>query len=359
MIPDLVYMKKDNWAETSDRFDRWWNREKGLRLIVADVAVKAPSYSDIGDFSDYRMNLAKHREFFRLKSFYGDVFPDIGPYLGPGSLATFIGSEPIYSDSTIWFSESKKTLLEIREACERFILSGGKAEEPEFKWFRWTISSAEYYKSESGITFKPSMPDLQQNLDVLAAVMGPQRLLIELIDNSSEIRKTLDSLYKVWEMTFCKLSEIIKDENGYTAYTHYNLLGKGYTSVLQSDISCMLSEEMFMEFEMPYLKKQAEKLDNIVYHLDGPGAVRHLDALLQIDNISAVQWVPGAGQPGNADESYYDIYDKITKSGKGLYIYLNPWEIEGYIKRFKDCRLLIRTRVENKEEQQVLVEKFS
>ena len=33
------------------------------------------------------------------------------------------------------------------------------------------------------------------------------------------------------------------------------------------------------------------------YHLDGPGAVVHLDALLEIPHMKAIQWVPGAGQP--------------------------------------------------------------
>ncbi|HPJ21662.1 MAG TPA: hypothetical protein PLH18_04845, partial [Clostridia bacterium] len=146
---------------------------------------------------------------------------------------------------------------------------------------------------------------------------------------------------------------------GYTAYTHYNLLGRGTTSVLQSDISCMLSEDMFDEFELPYLRMQAEKLDNVIYHLDGPGAVRHLDSLLGIENINTIQWVPGAGAPGNADEMYHAMYERIIDAGKGLYVFLNPEEIPGFIKRFPGCRALIRTRVGNEEEQLRLIKEFT
>jgi 5-methyltetrahydrofolate--homocysteine methyltransferase len=352
-------MLKNNWDETTKKFDGWWNRQNRLRLIVADVSVKAPSYKDIEDFSDFRMNLEKHKVFFGPKSFHGEVFPDLAPYLGPGSLSTFIGSKPIYSENTIWFSETESTLEEIKERCEMLVSEADFSDSKDFAWYKWTIDSAKYYKSMSGNIFRPSMPDLQQNLDILSAVMGPERLLVELIDDPEGVMEVMDKLYMVWEKVFDEITDIIMDDSGYTAYTHYNLLGKGSTSVLQSDISCMLSEDMFRKFEMPYLKKQAERIDNVIYHLDGPGAVRHLDALLEIKNINAIQWVPGAGTPGNADESYFDMYDKIIKADKGLYVFLNPWEIKEFVNAFSNCRLLIRTRAENEEEQLRLVEEYS
>lgn len=351
-------MLKTNWTDTTDKFDRFWGREKGLKLIVADVSVKAPSYRDTADYADYEQNLRKHLEFFAPKSFHGEAFPDLAPYIGPGSLATLIGSEPVYSEATIWFSESKMTLQEIKETCDRLIPLRSDSAGHEYRWYKWAIDSARYYKNNSNGVFRASMPDFEQNLDILSAVMGPQRLLMELLDNPTGVRKTMDSLYLVWEKVFDEVTGIIM-EDGYTAYTHYNLLGRGTTSVLQSDISCMLSEDMFDEFELPYLRMQAEKLDNVIYHLDGPGAVRHLDSLLRIENINTIQWVPGAGAPGNADEMYHAMYERIIDAGKGLYVFLNPEEIPGFIKRFPGCRALIRTRVGNEEEQLRLIKEFS
>ena len=350
-------MLKKNQAETKAAFDKWWNRADGQRLIVVDISVKAPV--DIVEYSDYKLNLRKHLDFFEPKSFHGEVFPDLAPYLGPGSLATFIGSEPVYSSNTIWFSESGKSPEEITQSCEILLENRANHDENAFDWYTWTVDSAKYYKKMSGEIFRPSMPDLQQNLDILSAVMGPQRLLTELLDNPIGIKNTLEKLYDLWEMTFDEITGIIRDEEGYTAYTHYNLLGKGSTSVLQSDISCMLSKDMFMEFEYPYLRKQAEKIANVVYHLDGPGSTRHLDALLEIENINAIQWVPGAGCPGNADESYFDMYDKIIDSGKGLYVWLNPYEIKDFLKRYSGSRLLIRTCAANEDEQLQIVGKYS
>ena len=34
--------------------------------------------------------------------------------------------------------------------------------------------------------------------------------------------------------------------------------------------------------------------DAPIFPLDGPGAVRHVDALLEGEELDAIQWVPGA-----------------------------------------------------------------
>ncbi|MDD3176021.1 MAG: trimethylamine corrinoid protein 2, partial [Candidatus Nanoarchaeia archaeon] len=60
-------------------------------------------------------------------------------------------------------------------------------------------------------------------------------------------------------------------------------------------------------------------LDHCVFHLDGPGALRHLDDILAIKDIDVLQWVPGAGQPPVYE--WLDVLKKAQKAGKGLQIY--------------------------------------
>ena len=61
------------------------------------------------------------------------------------------------------------------------------------------------------------------------------------------------------------------------------------------------------------------KLANPFYHLDGPGELPHLDALLSIPELKGVQWIPGAGQP---DYTHWpEVYRKIRAAGKLIQIY--------------------------------------
>ena len=76
----------------------------------------------------------------------------------------------------------------------------------------------------------------------------------------------------------------------------------------------MISPEMFREFALDDLRYDTERLSNSMYHLDGPQAVRHLDALLELDKLKSIQWIYGAGSP--RPMHWLDLYKKITAAGK-------------------------------------------
>jgi hypothetical protein len=69
-------------------------------------------------------------------------------------------------------------------------------------------------------------------------------------------------------------------------------------------------------------------MDYSLYHLDGTDAIRHLDALLEIDELHAIEWTPEAGKPGGADPIWHDMYRKILQAGKSLQLVnLTPDEV--------------------------------
>jgi hypothetical protein len=55
-----------------------------------------------------------------------------------------------------------------------------------------------------------------------------------------------------------------------------------------------------------------------LYHLDGVDAQRHLEAILEIDELNAIQWTPGYGQPQGGDPCWYDLYRRILSAGKSI-----------------------------------------
>ena len=101
-------------------------------------------------------------------------------------------------------------------------------------------------------------------------------------------------------------------------FCYFSLWGPGKVSKLQSDISGMVSEEDFRRFAIPYLTEQCRKIDYTLYHLDGVDALRHLEAILEIDELNAVQWTPGEGQPQGGDPVWYKEYRKILEAGKSV-----------------------------------------
>jgi hypothetical protein len=80
----------------------------------------------------------------------------------------------------------------------------------------------------------------------------------------------------------------------------------------------MISEDDYRRFVQPYIREQAQKIDYTLYHLDGVNAIRHLDAILEIKELNAIQWTPGVGEPQGGDPRWYDLYKKILAKGKSI-----------------------------------------
>jgi hypothetical protein len=87
----------------------------------------------------------------------------------------------------------------------------------------------------------------------------------------------------------------------------------------------MVSKQMFDDVFLPGIVNECRFLDRALYHLDGPGALRHLDSLLAIPELEAIQWVFGAGNEGFG--RWVSVYRKIQAAGKGIQVNCDFWEI--------------------------------
>lgn len=93
-----------------------------------------------------------------------------------------------------------------------------------------------------------------------------------------------------------------------------------------------MSPDNFREFIQESLRVQAQKADCVLYHLDGSDAIRHLDSLMEIEEIDALQWSSGDTAPDGTMEEWDEIYDKVRKAGKSLWIKVYTGEFEDWIK---------------------------
>lgn len=96
------------------------------------------------------------------------------------------------------------------------------------------------------------------------------------------------------------------------------------------DFSCMISKDMYEELIVDEIEKETEYLDGSIYHLDGPGALKHLDRILKMPSLGGVQWVYGAGQP--TASHWIPVIKKIQTAGKCVHIEVEPQELEIMLK---------------------------
>jgi hypothetical protein len=77
---------------------------------------------------------------------------------------------------------------------------------------------------------------------------------------------------------------------------------------------------MFQQFVVPSLTEQCQWLDNSMYHLDGTQAICHLEALLEIESLDAIEWTPQAGIEGCGNPRWFKMYKKILEAGKSVQV---------------------------------------
>ena len=195
--------------------------------------------------------------------------------------------------------------------------------------------------------------DLHTNMDLLAAIRGPQRLCIDLIEQPEMIdramKDSMDIFREVWYAT-AKAGRM--DEFGY-CHVNYSMEG---AATLQCDFSCMISPEMNRRWVMPALEEEAEITKHIVYHWDGPGALVHTDDLVASKGLHTLSYVPGAGQGSHAD--YMDLFNRVQKGGKSVHFGGSPDQIKMAHKELKPEKVLYTTHVGSQKAVEELLDWF-
>ena len=285
-------------------------------LIKQEYAVK--KWTDI----DYRVALEGFRH--ETTTWYCDGFSRVFTNFGPGSLSACIGGDFEPAEHTVWF-DTKKVIKDWDDYPEI------KLHRNSQMW-RMTVDFTTKLCQSSNGRYHTSIADIGGSLDIVASLRGTQDLLMDLYDKPEKVKELSKKLRPIWRDAFYELCNIISEyEDGYT--TWLPIWCKGTYFPLQCDFSAMLSPEMFGEFVMPDLIYQTEIMDRSIYHLDGPGQLAHVDQLLTIPRLNAIQWVPGDGNPDTTDPCWFELYEKIQSAGKGIVLGVgHPEGIENLIK---------------------------
>ncbi len=316
-------MWKENWEDTKRHFTDWWNH-KGLVVGMwgAPAAGKhvhehvqdPPSPSSIRDaYTDPEARARRNHYELSRRTFPADTLPLSDTDMGPGSLATFLGAEPGFSPQTVWFEPCLET-CESPEALPAFRFDDSNP------WWRITEATLKACADLSAGKYLVGCPDLVENIDILAALRDPQTLMMDLVERPEWVEQKVAEINQVWFEAYQRIYDVIKLDDGSSAFGAFRLWGPGKTAKLQCDASAMFSPDMFNRFVLPSLTEQCEWLDFAVYHLDGTQAACHLDSLLQIEALDAIEWTPQAGIENGGHPRWFPLYRRILDAGKSVQI---------------------------------------
>lgn len=331
-IGGLGYMKyKDNWEETRQRMNAWWRGESTDRPMMRIVARRKEPVEPLEEVEPYvnmeerwlhpEKTVANYMNYCRQHIFLAEAFPHFAIFMGPGSMAAYLGCEPIFSEDTVWF--------------EKCIDDWGANPKLSFDensvWFKRHYESIKKARRLIGEDLLVDIPDIVENLDILAAMRGTADLCFDIMDNPETIKKLVEDIDNLYFEYYDRFYDLVKSPDGGSSYNGFHIWSEGKVAKLQCDFSALISTEQYREFVEDSIRKQCQKLDNSLYHLDGVDAIRHLDVILEIEELDAIQWTPGAGRPDGLSEEWFYIYDKIRDAGKSLWILVSDYNPDYWV----------------------------
>ena len=305
---------KDNLEETKQHYIDWWNH-KGIVLnmwehfqqgVTPHADIKMPTApADLNQkWFDPEWRAQYLDWYVAHSSLKADMLPVANTQLGPGSLAAILGGVFEGGEDTIWIHPNPKL-------TDDFHFDDNH---PNWLLHKDLLRAV---KRKAQGHYYVGMPDLMEGLDVLAAMKGTDKVLLDTVMQPEVVEQQMRRINEIYFKVFDELYDIIR-EGDEMAFCYFSSWAPGKMTKIQSDISTMISGEDYRRFVMPFISEQCRRIDYTLYHLDGVGALHHLPALLEIDDLNAIQWTPGVGQPQGGSPKWYDLYRRILDAGKSI-----------------------------------------
>ncbi len=345
---------KLDWPEAQRRLTALWNRERLDRPCIAvrapnpqaaSVSVPAPANDEARWLDpDYRVALARRE----LESTWwgGEAIPSC---LQMAGWMTCLGGTPRFAPETIWF--------ETRDVD--FAQPSPFRHDPDSPWMQ------KYRKLRLAICAFAGRNDflvgsslgLPAN-DLLSMHMGTQEFLFALVDHPEWMADAILTGAKDQLRALGELQDMIRQQGHEFWYGNAGWMAlwapQPYIGT-QSDVSCMLSPEMFERFVVPELDVYGQAYNAMWYHLDGGDARQHLPRLLSLPYMRVIQYVPAPCEAPNGP-GHLEMYRRIQASGRIVHIQVPSQHVEPLVRQLDPALLMLDTWCASRQEGEKLLE---
>jgi hypothetical protein len=329
---------KPDYDQTKARIDAFWRREVLDRPVAMftipkpvgeQVLLPVSRHPDLASrWMDIPYQVERTIAGMRNTEFLGDSLPIAFPNIGPEIFSSFYGCKLHFGEDTSW----SDPILEDWSHADRIAVDWNSP------YLRWLHEMTDAFLEAGKGRFITGMADWHPGGDAIAAFRDPQQLAMDMIENLEAVKKLLARLerdyFQIYDIFYEKLKAAGQPITSWTP-----LVSDGRYYIPSNDFSIMVSKAMYDDVFLPGIRRECQFLDHSIYHLDGPGALRHLDSLLAIPELDALQWVFGAGNEGFS--RWVWVYKKAQAAGKGIQVICTFDEIDAIMNALSPCGMFL------------------
>jgi hypothetical protein len=327
------------------RHEAWWRCEQTggpLLIAAANRHPDKPILRRLDLLADPGAWLKARRPSVTQQVFSPDWFPFLRADFGPVMLGGLLGAPVDFVSDTTW------TRHFIRDDWEN---APDWHIHPENSWRAYLPALLETLARDAAGQYITCTPSLGGSADVLLNMRGPDPLCLDLLDRPDTILVAVESVSRAWQEAFALIwNTLISPDPSAPCVGVINWVGMWSNQpyhVLECDFNYLIGPREFERFFLPDIERQALAVGRGIFHLDGPGAARHIDALLEIDALQAIQYVAGAG---NHAADWLPMLKKIQRKGRALQIACESEEIPELARRLEPNGLAFLTGYNREED---------
>jgi hypothetical protein len=351
--------QKPDFEQSMKRIYAWYNQEIVDRVPIRFAAHNAEyssahllegrSWAGLKERwwdTDYQIELFENH--LSRSVYNAETFPVFCPNLGPEVYTAFYGVELEYKEVTSYAIPNLKDWSQLDHIKLDF-------NNPYFRKIEEMTHAA---LERCNGKYLVGYTDLHPALDCAAAFRDPQQLCMDFLLEPDMVKKLIDISSRDFQLIFDHFDTILKKHNQ-PSVTWMEIPSFGKMHIPSCDFSAMISPELFEEFILPVIQKEIKPMTHNVFHLDGKGVANHVDHILAMTEINAIQWVQGVGDDFPIMQ-WVPFIKKIQDAGKSVIVDVQVSELEDFIRAMDPKGLMLCIPAEPKIQKDIIkrVEKW-
>jgi hypothetical protein len=338
-----------NFPRIAQRHEAWWHQQVLDRPIFLG-SVNSNPYRQVDRglalLDDPTTWLDTKLTDMRLEHRVGDSLPIVRVDFGAAALGALMGARAEIGSNTVWTHAS---INDDWSNCPNWQLHA------ENLWWQRLQSLTTTAAACAAGRFLVCAPDIGGASDTLLNMRGPESICIDTLEQPQHITEAMEAIFPTWWKVFTYLYEqTLAANSGLVQWL--GLWSNQPYLIPTCDLNFLLGPEQFEQLCLPDIAKLARAAGRTVFHLDGPQAARHIDALLGLDELTAIQFTPGEGTPSAL--AWVDMFRKIQARGHSVLIVCPPEEVLELCEKLPAEGLAILTFAKDVQQLDAVFEQF-